>query len=117
MTENTRLKLAFGRQTFPDDVQAVWGARLIWPADLLHDRQDLVAHNDEAKQALIAWLNGPNQGDGALKAALNALKTPYTLGLDSTSDTEAVIYEDETGKIVGSAQSSYGYCYVAGWLK
>jgi hypothetical protein len=30
---------------------------------------------------------------------------------------EAVIYEDERGKIVGSAQGSYGYLYVAGWLK
>jgi hypothetical protein len=117
MTENTRLKLAFGRQNFPDTVQAVWGARLIWPNDLVHDRQDLAAHNAEARAELIAWLNGPNAGDGALRKALDVLKVPTALGLNSTGPEEAVIYEDDKGKIIGSAQSSYGYLYVAGWLK
>jgi hypothetical protein len=117
MSTTDKLSIAFGRRTFPDTVQAVWGARLIWPNDLLHDRQDLDAHNDEAKQALIAWLNGTDLGNGAISKMRHALESPYSLGLTPSGDEEAVIYEDEIGKIVGSAQSSSGYIYVAGWLK
>ena len=114
-----KLEIAFGRHTFPDDVPAVWGARLIWPNDLLRDRQDLAAHTDEAKEALMAWLNGDDLGRGAISRMRHALESPYSLGLtpDMPFKEEAVIYEDEHGKIVGSAQSSYGYLYVAGWLK
>ena len=115
--DSNKLSIGYGRRTFPDDVKAVWGARLIWPNDLVWDRQDLDAHSDEDKQALISWLNGNPEGNGAIKAMKLALTTPSALGLSSTSDTEAVIFEDETGKIIGSAQSSYGYLYVAGWLK
>jgi hypothetical protein len=93
----------------PEDVTTVWGARLIAPADLVHDRQDLVAESDEAKQALIAWLNG-----GAISQALAALRERYVRG---DSDEEFVIFEDDRGKIVGNAQASHGYVYVAGWLK
>jgi hypothetical protein len=119
MSTTDKLTIAYGRQTFPDDVQAVWGARLIWPNDLLHDRQDLSAHNDDAKHALIEWLNGEDPGTGAISRMRHALESPYSLGLTPEMEfhDEAVIYEDERGKIVGSAQGSYGYLYVAGWLK
>lgn len=117
MSTTDKLKIAFGRRTFPDTVPAVWGARLIWPNDFLSDRQDLAAHNDEAKQALIAWLDGEALGTGAISRMRHALESPYSLGLTPTGDEEAVIYEDEIGIIVGSAQGSHGYVYVAGWLK
>lgn len=117
MTENIKLKLAFGRRNYPDDVKAVWGARLIWPHDLVHDRQDLAAHDDEAKQALMAWLNGPGYGNGAIAKMLDVLKAPASMGLVYNGDEEITIYEDDKGKIIGSAQSSCGYIYVAGWLK
>jgi hypothetical protein len=119
MSTTERLKLAFGRQTFPDDAAAVWGARLIWPNDLLPDRQDLGARDDEAKQALIAWLNGEPAGTGAIAKMRDALAEPSRLGLGSNTpyEVEAVVFEDERGKIVGSPQGSYGYVYVAGWLK
>lgn len=112
-----KLKLVYGRRTYPDNVPAVWGARLIWPNDLVHDRQDLAYYEDDAKQALVAWLNG-NNGDGAIAKMREALREPYSLGLTPDMDfkEEAVIYEDEHGKIVGSAQQSGGYLYVCGWL-
>jgi hypothetical protein len=49
----------------------------------------------------------------------HALEEPYSLGLTPSMkyEQEAVIYEDEQGIIVGSAQGSYGYLYVCGWLK
>lgn len=104
--------LMYGRKTHPDNLRAVWGARLIWPDQLVHDRQDLVAVDDESREALMHWLN-----NGGIANALQKLRTPYTLGLKATTDNEVVIYEDESGKIIGSAQSSHGYVYVAGWLK
>lgn len=118
---DTKLKLMFGRNTYPEDVQAVWGARLIFPADLVHDRQDLDSKSNEAKMELMDWLNGSGMGDGAIGKMLTVLRNTnnrYEIGLySSKEDNEAVIYEDEKGKIIGSAQASHGYLYVAGWLK
>lgn len=119
MSTTAPLEIAFGRRTFPDDVPAVWGARLIWPNDLVYNRQDLAATNDEARGALVAWLDGDPVGSGAIAGMRILLRDPGALGLTSNMpfDEEAVIFEDERGKIVGSAQGSYGYLYVAGWLK
>lgn len=115
--------LHFGYRKYPDDLLAVWGARLIFPNDLVWDRQDLQATDDDAKQALIAWLNGPNSGDGAIakmREILRSVNQRYKISPDlgdGRGDDEHVIYEDDEGKIVGSPQSSGGYLYVAGWLK
>jgi hypothetical protein len=122
MTENTKLEIGFGRRTYPDDVPAVWGARLIFPNDLVYNRQDLAAHDDDAKQALIAWLNGPNEGDGAIARMRDCLgdagwRAFNGVWSDMEFEKEVTVWEDETGKIVGSAQGSHGYFYVAGWLK
>lgn len=122
MTENTKLEIAYGRRTFPEDVRAVWGARLIWPSDLVHDRQDLAAHTDDAKVELMDWLNGTGSGDGAIgkmMAVLRDTNQRYEVGIHPRMkfEEEAVIHEDEKGKIVGSDQASGGYLYVCGWLK
>lgn len=113
-----KLAIAYGRRTFPDSVVAVWGARLIWPDDLVHDRQDIAARDDDDKLELIRWLNGPGSGDGALRKALDKLRGdgPESLGLSYKGDQEAVIYEDTLGRIIGSAQGSHGYLYVCGWM-
>lgn len=111
--EPIKLEIMFGRRTYPADVKAVWGARLIWPDDLLPDRQDLDSRNDDDKIELVGWLNG-----GAIAKMRERLRDPgpYSLGLNPSGDEEAVIYEDEQGKIIGSAQGSSGYLYVCGWL-
>jgi hypothetical protein len=103
--------LMFGYHAgIPSDITSAWGARLIEPNDLVHDRQDLVAESDEAKSALVAWLNG-----GAIEKALDWLgKREYRAVPDGE---EFVVYEDEDGKIVGNTNRSFGYVYVAGWLK
>ena len=105
------MNLAFGRNRgIPEDVTTAWGARLIAPNDLLHDRQDLVADSAEAKTELVAWLNG-----GAIRGALDFLRENYwQLRQD---DSELVLYNDIDGAIVGSTQGSGGYVYLAGWLK
>jgi hypothetical protein len=110
------MQLGFGySRGVPEDITTAWGARLIAPNDLLHDRQDLVADSDEAKRELIAWLNGATPGKGAIREALKALSEQaselrYREG-------EFTVYEDEDGIIVGNTQQSGGYVYVSGWLK
>lgn len=122
---NTELKPAFGtyhaKTYMTGEVKAVWGARLIAPDDLLYDRQDLVATDDESKQALIAWLNGAVRGQGAIKQALEFCRE-QGMGtgcgvLDGSSNNSMVVFEDEQGMMVASPQGSYGYVYITGWLK
>ena len=61
-----KLSIAFGRRTFPDSVVAVWGARLIWPDDLVHDRQDIAAHNAEDKVELKSRAAGTKEDISAV---------------------------------------------------
>lgn len=110
--------LAFGpRAGIPENVRAKWGARLIWPNDLVPNRQDLVAEDDDAKRALIAWLDGEPRGHGAIAKLREALREPYSLGLSPMSDTPVTLYEDAEGTIIGNPQMSGGYVYVGAWLK
>jgi hypothetical protein len=86
------------------------------------DRQDVQSHDDEAKDALIAWLNGTPSGTGAIAAMRDCLSSTSWCVANGVSgkmdfEKEVVIYEDNTGKIVGSSQNSHGYFYVCGWLK
>jgi len=103
------LKLTYGLRNLPADVTSAWGARLIWPNDLVHDRQDL---KGEDTKALIDWLNG-----GALRVALDNAARLARSELAPSEDREVVLYEDERGVIKGNPQASHGYLYVAGWLK
>jgi hypothetical protein len=106
----TDLKLSFGRAV-PDGIEAAWGARMIWPDDLVWDRQDMFG-SDEQRKPLAEWLNG-----GALKAAREKLRE-MARNEDwlPSSETEATLYEDERGRVIGSPQGSHGYVYVAAWL-
>lgn len=113
------LTLSYGRNAqLPDGVAAVWGARLIWPNDLVPDRQDLRTTDDAAKQALIAWLNGTPAGTGAICEMRDRLARLSHDDPSWTSDRteEMTIVADEIGTIVASPQGSFGYVYVAGYL-
>jgi hypothetical protein len=105
--------LTFGYNAgLPDGVRAAWGARFIFPDDLLYDRTGIFGDEDKRK-ALVEWLNS-----GALGAARDEagrLADSYALRNDETR--EVVLYEDDEGKIVGNPNRSFGYLYVAGWLK
>lgn len=111
--ETTEKKLAFGlREAVPAEAKAAWGARLIEPGDLLHDRQDLVSDSDEDKAALVAWLNGTPAGTGALKQMQE-----FLLIRDYPNGDRFTAFEDERGIIAANTNRSFGYVYVAGWLK
>lgn len=113
------IDLSFGcTRALPEGVRAAWGARLIWPDQLLWDRQSLSASIPTEKSDLVAWLNGPGRGNGAISRALAAARSREVqdeLG-GATGDTVAVLYKDHRGTVAGSAQGSHGYLYVAGWL-
>lgn len=102
----------YGYRRVPEGLRAVWAARLIAPNDLLHDRQDLVADDQRAKEQLVAWLNGDPAGSGVL-AELRSRLAGWPL---RDVDEEFTIYEDALGKVVGNTQASFGYVYVAAWL-
>lgn len=113
--ETTEKKLAFGlREAVPAEAKAAWGARLIEPGDLLHDRQDLVSDSDEDKAALVAWLNGTPAGTGAIHEMQERL---VEMRYSMPDGGEFVAYEDEHGKVIADTRRSCGYVYVAGWLK
>jgi hypothetical protein len=100
------VRLAFGLRDIPADVTSAWGARLIYPNDLLHDRQDLVGPRSDE---LAAWLNS-----GALHEAREALASRP---VRQDEDRQVTVYEDAVGVIVANPQASHGHVYVAAWFK
>lgn len=113
LNADERVRLAYGL-ALPEGVTTAWGARLIAPSDLLHDRQDLVAADDESKAKLIAWLNGTPAGTGAIREMQERL---VEMRYSMPDGGEFVAYEDEHGKVIADTRRSCGYVYVAGWLK
>ena len=108
------MNLRFGlSRAVPEGTTTAWGARLIAPADFVWDRQDLVAESDEAKHALVTWLNGDDGNAPAIQAMIAKLRE---LRLPQAWDLHTV-HEDERGIFMASTNQSHGYVYVAGWLK
>ncbi len=102
------------RRGVPDDVEVAWGARLLWPDDLVHDRQGCAGGEPGGPErtALLDWLSG---GAGeAMRHKARCLARSYELS--PTSDAIVTLYEDIVGKVVGSPNGSHGYLYVAAWL-
>jgi hypothetical protein len=106
------LRLPWGAsRSVPEGVTTAWGARFIFPDDLLFDRQGFAGPDTEP---LMQWLNG-----GALQDARNmARELARGVGtLRPDEDRTVTLHEDERGIIVGNPQASHGYLYVAAWLK
>jgi hypothetical protein len=115
MPKTKQIELQFGAAWLvPTDAKAAWGARLIFPADLLHDRQGFYNWDSDAGRALKHWLNQ----EGALKKALTAArKMAERYKITSDGREDVVLYEDDKGKFMGTPNASYGYLYVAAWMK
>lgn len=106
------LKLGYGLNTdIPDGVTAVWGARLIFPADLVWDRTD-IAGPDADRTKLTEWLNG-----GVLRQALIVARTMTNAGYLRPDESRTFpLYEGTDGIVMADPQRSHGYLYVAAWL-
>lgn len=86
---------------------------MIWPDDLLWDRQGCAGGEDGCRErrALLGWLDS-----GAGEAARAQVRVLAQRELWSPRDEDVrVLYDDATGRIVGSPQRSHGYCYIAAW--
>lgn len=99
-------------EAVPTTATAAWGARMIYPNDLVNDRQHAVGEKPDIER-LLAWLN-----HGALRDARIQLYEDDKAGKLSPSNTDTfTVYEDHEGIVVASPRGSYGHVYVAAWLK
>lgn len=105
-------RLGYGLRELPERVTSAWGARWIWPNDLVYDRQDWLGP-PEAGLELQDWLN-----NGPLREARDrAAQMAQQYELRQTDDQTVTLFEDERGIIRANPQNSSGYLYVAAWLK
>ena len=114
-TKPDTVHLQFGLSAaVPPTAKAAWGARLIWPAELLYDRQGFYRWDTLDGQRLKSWLND----DGNLHRALDAAgRMARRFELAASDNRGVTLYEDETGIVLGNPLASFGYLYVAAYLK
>jgi|SRR5215472_3475777 len=106
------LSFEFGLgRAVPDAVKNGWGARLIFPDDLLWDRRSMVGDDMAERKALAEWLQA--HWATAMDISRGAAKRG---SLTKTGYEEVVLFKDEVGVIVACPQASGGYLYVAAWL-
>lgn len=110
-TDTTTNRLGYGLRDAPTDAPAAWGARLIFPNDLVWDRTDMYGEQED-KNRLLDWLNthAPRIGSD------DFLNLVYR-NTSASGEHVFTIAEDDTAIMQASAQGSYGYLYVAAWLK
>lgn len=108
-------KLAWGYgSAVPDDTKAAWGARLILTADaggdLLYDRQGGFGNMEDTAR-LRDHLNKVRPW----RDQLARLVREGTVRSDEPN--EVVVHDDDVIRVVGNSNGSYGYFYIAAWLK
>lgn len=102
-------ELRFGHKSDLPDVTAAWGARLIFPDDVVWDRTDAAGEADE-KAKLLGYLRetvgrDPFEKAGAMAGEMRGSEAVFTL------------YDDGVAKVVGSPHGNSGYLYVTAWLR
>ena len=120
MSAAAKISLSFGAAWLvPNNAPAAWGARWIFPADMVWDRQGW--HNPDSAEgaALRLWLNSKiKRGDSPLqRAGKEARKLAAKFRMSQDGSDVHTLYEDEVGVIKGTPNRSYGYVYVAAWMK
>lgn len=106
--------LAFGLDNeIPDNVEVAWGARLIFPDDLVHDRQGVIGREKPGVEEFLEWIDHGN----IRKALATARKMAESGKITRTSTDTVILYEDDKGIIKGNPNGSHGYLYVCGYLK
>jgi hypothetical protein len=111
-SENKRKALSFGlNEEIPAYATVYWGARWIFPNDMVHDRQDFIGFGTADGRRLQQWLDGQK---GAIGKAMAAVAKS---GLRSDENRVVTLFEDETGIVKGNPKRSHGYLYVCGFLK
>jgi len=109
--------MEFGlRHHIPEDAVCGWGARAIqngFEIDLLWDRQDCFAIDENAEKLLKAVIN--ERFDSILR---ETYRKKYNEGLlNGHEDKLETLYEDRGIVIVANTNGSCGYVYLAAWVK
>lgn len=106
------LKLQFGLNgAAPRGIRALWGARWIFPSDMVMDKVSLVGQSPD-RERLEAWVKM------RLMRARAAAQSLAAQGQLSPRGQETIVLvEDDTGVLVGNPNRSHGYLYTAAWLK
>jgi hypothetical protein len=115
MTEKMGQAVQWGLSNeVPTNAPAAWGARWIFPNEMLHDRQGFNGWGTPEGEKLKKWLDG-----GAIKAAREEAKrlstAPYPQGLTNSMNKVVVLFEDDYGTIKGNPNASFGYLYVCAY--
>jgi len=80
--------------------------------DFLRDRQS-TAGEKEPVDKLLSLLNG-----GIIAQAQAVYSELVAIGeIDRAEANQVTLYEDDEAKFVANTRGSYGYVYVAAWLK
>lgn len=121
------LSLPFGASwLLVPGTKAAWGARLIFPDDLVWDRHG-TAGDEGLVQETLAWLNekdidvsnhwGEKNPMTRLGCALRKARTlADSYEMKSDSKYGYVLYLDGKGAIIATPNASYGYVYLAAYL-
>lgn len=108
--------LAWGYHVPDKDTPAAWGARFISQRgylDLVWDRQSIVWRDEEAKEELIALLDG-----GVIELIRRVYKDLWNRFEVRGDEAEEVLLADgHRVKAIGNTNASHGYFYVSAWLK
>lgn len=107
------VSLQFGlARVVPEGVGTAWGARWIYPDDMLPDRQSVGGDEGKEWAQLQKWLDSGPIGKAREKAEY--ANTAGTMTHDSSETF--ILWKDSVGVVVGSPNRSYGYLYVAAWI-
>jgi hypothetical protein len=126
--DKPRALFSFGyNRGIPEGVTVAWGARWIFPDDMLSDRQSFPGMGTPDGQFLLKWLNGGaiakakeaarKMHDPATYCTAKERKDPNLPRLFRDEDKERILYQDSTGIIKANPQASHGYLYVCAYLK
>lgn len=103
------MKVEFGyNRGLPESVTTAWGARVIAYGDsfdLVPDRQVV---SGPRKDELLEYLN---------KEVPFAVLSRQADKVRGDSDDKIVFFEDAVVIVKGSAQRSFGYCYIVAYFK
>ena len=111
-------ELAWGYHVLDPDTPAAWGARFITQGsylDLVWDRQSTVWRDSEAMDELIELLNGPSGVIANIRGTYKTLQQRGDVRGDEAN--EFLVADGRRVKAVGNTNASFGYFYVAAWLK
>jgi hypothetical protein len=116
MPSTTTITVPFGYNAGIPTTAAAWGARLIVTqdgmVDLVPDRQGFAEGDPAAKERLANHLR--TEVDGAPFDQLKSMLRDRTVS--TRDDVEHVLYDDGMCQVLGSAQNSAGYFYVAAYM-